>query len=364
MDEKTLKELSKLSLLPEVVIKPALGTPIIEAVRGKIRTEDQYPLEATKTRNIIMLGRSGSGKSTAVAVLKDPCDLPTKQSLFSDTYGAKFQSFAIDDKKTKTKYSINIIDTPGVQEVKPMGENARSDESIIETIKVCLKNEITKIHTLLIFASFDGRISVADKAAFEIYLRLFYDTHVNIAFCITKTEGKDRSWEEQIEKDLRNDEFFTRVVNTENIKMYFMGCVDQLRVNESSGASDLFMRYNDIYIKREKLIDFIFKSKDEGVMLMTLPVVSGTRKRIQDLFVEQDIILQQLETTGDFATGPINIAISTFAKNVNDMCANEGMFTDPELYDLFSKMKGKMREVSRRMTDEEQKKRFLDRIVI
>jgi len=169
-------------------------------------------LEETKTRNIIMLGRSGSGKTTAIGVLKDPCALPRPQSLFSDTVGARYQSFALDHKDMNIKYSVNIIDTPGVQEVKPIGQEARSDGAILDTIKYCLKNEITRVHTLLIFASFGGSISPADKDAFKIYLDMFYDKEVNIAFCITKSEGSDEAWRNGVVEDLKQDPFFSKVL--------------------------------------------------------------------------------------------------------------------------------------------------------
>jgi len=336
----------------------------INGVQRSIRKQDKFPLEETQTRNIIMLGRSGSGKTTAIGVFKDPCSLPRPQSLFSDTVGARFQSFSLDDFDRKVKFSVNIVDTPGVGEVKPMGENARSDEAIIETIKYCLKNEITKIHTLLIFASFGERISPSDKSAFKIYLDMFYDQKVSIAFCITKSEGKSEEWKKTIIDDLSKDEYFSKILKTENIKIFFTGCVDQLRIDEAPTTAALFKRYNEIYNKRRELIKFVFSSNNDGVMLLSLPVVIGTRNAMKDLFKAQGDILTKLENTQDFNTGLINNLVDTFSDNIGYMIENDGMFADQSLYSEFVNMKERMKGILLRMSDKKLATKFSFRVIL
>jgi len=73
-----------------------------------------------------MLGRSGSGKTTAINVIKDTYAKPQRRSLFSDTnISSRIQSFSLDDSKNSIIYTLNIVDTLGVNEVKPMGQDAR-----------------------------------------------------------------------------------------------------------------------------------------------------------------------------------------------------------------------------------------------
>lgn len=342
-------ELEGLSLVEDVKIVSKLDVQQIQAVKDKIRSFDKFPLESTKTRNIIMLGRSGSGKSTAIDILKDICAQPRPQSLFSETVDPRFQSFSLDDVEAKMKYTLNIIDTPGVQEVKPIGEYARSDNAILDTIKYCLKNEITRIHTLFIFASFEQRITILDKEAFKLYLDMFYNDQINIAFCITRSEGQDEEWKSKIVSDLTIDDYFKDLLQKPNVNIFFTGCVSNPRVATASDMRTLFGYYNEIYNMRRDIVKFVFSSNDDGVMLLHLPIVSISKAKMLEIFEIQDDILNQFENADDLNTGSMNLSLSTFCDNVNYMVQNEGLLYDPELFQRFQTMKQKMRVVSPRM---------------
>jgi len=161
-------------------IKPKSKIPEddIKALLYEIRSGNPYSLEETQTRNILIVGRTRSGKSTAVGILKDPCHEPKEMSIFSDTVDPKYQSFALDDKVKNIKYTINVIDTPGLKEVKQIGVDARNDSVILNTINYCLKNEITKINLLLIFISFELGVTNDDLDSFQTFLEKF--EHDNI----------------------------------------------------------------------------------------------------------------------------------------------------------------------------------------
>jgi len=340
-------DLDSLTISDKIELKSKLTVNQINLVKNKIRSLDKYPLESTKTRNIIMLGRSGSGKSTAIDVLKDICSVPRPQSLFSETVDARFQSFSLDDLEAKIKYTLNIIDTPGVQEVKPMGENSRSDDAILDTIKYCLKNEITKIHTLFIFTSFEQRITALDKSAFKIYLDMFYNPSTNIAFCVTRAEGQDIDWKNNIINDLNKDEYFQNILKKDNVKIFFTGCVNNTRVNSASDITTLFGYYNEIYNMRKDIVKFVFSSSDDGVMLLNLPIICSSKKKsMLEIFKHQDEILSQLTNTTELNTGPINNLIDLFISNIDYMIKNEGLLIEQELFDRFQEMKTKMRIIT------------------
>jgi hypothetical protein len=55
---------------------PKIPQHELDQLFAKIRKIDRYPMESTKTRNVLIVGRTRSGKSTAVGVLKDPCYIP------------------------------------------------------------------------------------------------------------------------------------------------------------------------------------------------------------------------------------------------------------------------------------------------
>jgi len=210
----------------EEVVKTVIPLEQILSLKKEIREHNKYSLEETKTRNVLIVGRTRSGKSTAVGVLKDPCYEPKDMSIFSDTVDPKFQSFSLDNTETQTKYTMNIIDTPGLKEVKQMGIEARSDAAIINTINYCLKNEITKINVLLIFISFELGITKDDLDSFKSFLEKFGHEKIKIGICITRSEDKDLKWQQNIENQLKQHEYFHEVLKKPNIRLCFIGCVD------------------------------------------------------------------------------------------------------------------------------------------
>ena len=117
----------------------------INQAKQAVWKDNEYSLIETEQRNVIFLGKTRSGKTTAVGVMKDPCYVPETYSLFSGTVNTKFQSFSIKDCRTGSvkQYTINIIDTPGVFEVKEKDKQheRRDDDEIVGVITDCLRNE-------------------------------------------------------------------------------------------------------------------------------------------------------------------------------------------------------------------------------
>lgn len=163
-----------------------------EAVLKWVREADDYKLEQTITRNVIVVGRTRSGKSTFVEVLKDVAHQPPQMSIFSETRDPAFRSFAIgidqDDGSIPRKFTINVVDTPGLFEVKEIGDEAKTNEAILNTIKECLKNEITKVHCVFIFVSVTSGISAEDVAAIETFMDAFAHTQLTSVVCISRAE--------------------------------------------------------------------------------------------------------------------------------------------------------------------------------
>ena len=221
-----------------------------------------------------MVGRTRSGKSTAVGVLKDPCYEPKPMSIFSDTVDPKFYSFALDDKLKSTKYTVNVIDTPGLKEVTAIGQNARSDEVIINTINYCLKNEITKINNLLIFVSFELGVTADDLDSFKSFLERFSHDDIQIIIVVTRAEDKTDTWKENIQSQLKSHHYFATILTKPNFKVRFLGCVDAAQNGVVSDIKDLQRLYARVYKMREELLQVVFDSEKQ-VKLVDLPIASS-----------------------------------------------------------------------------------------
>ena len=203
----------------------AVPSSQVDQAKQKVREMNEYGLIATATRNVLFVGKTRSGKSTAVGVLKDPCYQPPTFTLFSETTSAKFQSFSIQDKSNSSgprvkEFTLHIIDTPGLFEVKATNGKeddesmeARTNESIIATISKCLENEITKLNCVVMFCSIDNGVSSDDVKAIQIFANLFKVSsapgddgppkRMRLALCVTRADNHTVKWREHIIKDIK-----------------------------------------------------------------------------------------------------------------------------------------------------------------
>jgi GTP-binding protein EngB required for normal cell division len=125
-------------------------------------------------KNVIVIGRSGAGKSTFLATMLDPLDDElhkniSSESLFSHTQHAQsyygvFESFKGD------LYTACFIDTPGLSEVKSKDAEvkARSDKEIIQSVVGYLKGRNID-QVVQIFPLSTERVSLEDTNAFKLF---------------------------------------------------------------------------------------------------------------------------------------------------------------------------------------------------
>jgi len=331
-------------------------------LQNGIRKINQFCLESTETRNVLIVGRTRSGKSTAVGVLKDPCYEPKSMSIFSDTVDPKFQSFALDDRIKSTKFTVNTIDTPGLKEVKEMGKEERSDAVILNTINFCLKSEITKINCLLIFISFELGVTRDDLDSFQTFLEKFEHKDIRIGICITRSESKPDHWREEIKDQLSQHAYFSQVLKRPNVQILFTGCVDVMKAGMLTTIEDLRNLYQKVYAMRRELLQFIFES-DKQAMLIDLPIAAGATQTVSLVFQEQFAILDYLENQQDLGTSDCQLKIADFGAGVEKLSAFDALLVTSELSVQFNAMRTRASKVAKRMNPA-QKRIFAGRLIL
>jgi len=271
--------------------------------------------------------------------LKDPCYCAKLMSIFSDTEDAKFHSFALHDKVNNTKYSVNMIDTPGLHESKAIGEQKRDDEMIMKAINACLKLEITKINTLLIFISFELGVTQDDLECFKVFLDKFGHDNISIVMAITRAEDKAVGWKSSIENELKAHPYFSAILKKGNIKIKFIGCV--VNPIEYSNKRDLQLKYSKVYKMREELLAAIFESESQ-VQLIDLPIANTTKNGILQIFTEQNEILDYLSNINDFEIGEVRLKITKFALNIDKLGELQGYLVSDNMNQHWAKLRDRM----------------------
>jgi len=178
---------------------------------------------------------------------------------------------------------------------------------------------------------------------------MFDHKDVRIAFCITKCEGSTQSDCDAILKDLEKETYFSNVLKKPNVKVFFVGCVNKHMIDNVIDTQALVNHYKDIHWRREQVIKYIFEANDEGVKLLSLPIVGASLMTMANIFIAQNDILSKFESTTDFKTGPTQNLVQVFNDNIEYMMKNEGLFTDQELHQKFVAMKQRMLPLKSKM---------------
>jgi len=117
-------------------------------------------------RNVVFLGKSGVGKTTCLEVLKDPsyCT-PRGYSLVASAVVDKIYTPLVVHNAEGKSFSINIIDTPGLFEVRTTGDRKRSNDDILQSITDCIRGSVTCISCVFIVVPFTSVLNQEDLQA-------------------------------------------------------------------------------------------------------------------------------------------------------------------------------------------------------
>jgi len=236
-------------------------------------------------RNIIFVGKTRSGKSTALDILKTPFTFVKLASIFSDTIDARINHFTVevDVEDGKLNFNISIIDTPGLFEVSSRG-TSRDNDALEEIVLKCMNSEITKINAIFFVFSYSGSINPQDIDALESFLKLFEGAQKHVHLLITKCEGFTKEEKEKIKTELQQYPRMKDLFGVISKSVFFSGAVE-LRTYDS-GFIDAFKTHLTNTIEmRDNLFGEIFNMSD-SFDLHTLKMVDRVRERADKLFVE------------------------------------------------------------------------------
>jgi len=260
------------------------------------------------------------------------------ESIFSDTKHPSFQSFSIHDRKSTStqKYTINIIDTPGLFEVKEKGEEVRNDEVIAGTIAQCLDNEITNIHAIIMFATFEAGIHPEDIKAMKKFLSMFGESGVKIALCITRADGHNKKWRENLVSQLKKHGEFSELIDDEKMDILFMGCVNRSSSKEYT-ADDLSNTYKTVYNMREVLLRLIFGAT-KRIQLADMKVTKDKADKIKNILLSLIESFRFFTQTKDFGLQNVKEKIIEHKQNLRSINENKAYLNLPDMFQLVHEM--------------------------
>lgn len=247
-------------------------------------------LKHATNRNIIFIGKSRSGKSTAVEILKNPFRFVRPTSIFAGTKKPSVSPFTVEvpisifstdpaaDENTQSKtnfpkdidrtlvtskglasFNINIIDTPGLFEVVRSDAKARDIETLETMILQCMKAEITKIHCIFFVIAYNGTVNRHDLEALDNFLTLFSGAREFLHILVTKCEGLNDDEKELIKEEICDVPQFKALIEgcSSKPKFFFTGACS--RANYDGGYEDVVSyEMKEVLAMRKALFHQIF----------------------------------------------------------------------------------------------------------
>jgi len=183
-------------------------------------------------------------------------------------------------------------------------------------------------------------------------LEKFGHEKVKIGICITRSEDKDLKWQQNIENQLKQHEYFHEVLKKPNIRLCFIGCVDPQKTTILSLVDDLKKLYIKVYNLRKKVLEIVFAA-DEQVSLLDLPIAKSAMTSLTDTLEIQGGILKFLENNADFTTAQAQQKISDFALNIEGLMRSEGLLVDPTLFGAFATMRQRVKDLKSKMEEKD-----------
>ena len=248
---------------------------IIDEIKGDYKTNGRYAMKKVKHKNILIIGRSRTGKSTIKSLLVNPTKVPKDLTLKADTKQAQFCSFHLQ----RDNVVLNIIDTPGLFERNTNEVDIRDNDAILSTIGTCINMEITKFHVVCFAVSLSNGINNEDIKSLELLIGYLGNKISKIScLIITHCESKSEEQRKKLKDELLQDAYFKKISAFFKLGIMFSGAINPDDIN--AGHDSAYNQYFTISDYRTQLIELFLSIKEP---LPITEIATGAEKFAKDI---------------------------------------------------------------------------------
>ena len=106
----------------------------MRGLREKDANSNPFQFWRCEDRNVVLIGRTRTGKSTIAQVVNDILHVAGPQELYSETKHIQYHSIATDT-KDRLWYHFNFIDVPGFFDISTTNREKLSNEKIVSYLQ-------------------------------------------------------------------------------------------------------------------------------------------------------------------------------------------------------------------------------------
>ena len=256
---------------------------IMNEIKGDYEKNGKYQVSEAEHKNIILIGRTRTGKSTIKSLLVDPTVVPGDLTLKAGTRNPIFQAFHVRD----NKIVLNVIDTPGLFEHSNSEIDIRDNQVILDTIQMCANREITKFHVVCFCISITTGINKEDLESLQLLVKFLGEgISKNSCLIITRCESKDEVQRKTMEQELLEDVYFKNIAPFFQLGIRFSGSLNPDDYNKAT--DNLYDQFFTISDYRMELIK-LFTSGIEPFFLDEM-IISGVRRSRDEISMKNEQI--------------------------------------------------------------------------
>lgn len=263
------------------------------------------------TRNVVLIGRSRSGKSTFKKMLVNPTLVTADMTIFSDTKQASVQSFLMyapdsfdgdssavsRNGETNDNHSIpvvlNVMDTPGLSEKSESGAG-RSDQELLDIIGKALNKEMNQYHAIFLCTSLESGSNKDDLEAFMKFRGMLGDNvRDHMCLVITRCESKTSEQQNELLNQMKQLKEYNNMLDYFKGGIFFSGALDFDAFNLAN-STEIERQFQAVINMRRKLFEFIVK-KEVPINVMNLNMSD-----VQRILKEQKQLAQKITQLEQF----------------------------------------------------------------
>lgn len=258
------------------------------------------------TRNIVLIGRSRSGKSTFKKTLVNPTLVTADMTIFSDTKEAGVESFLIyaptsfqtDPSavgragETSSNHFIpvvlNVMDTPGLSEKSENG-SGRKDEELLDVIGKAMNKEMNQYHAIFFCASLESGSNKDDLEAFVKFRDLLGEkVRDHLCLVITRCESKTQEQQNTLVNQMQQLNEYKTMLDYFKGGIFFSGALAFDTFNLAN-SSEVERQFQTVVNMRRRLFEFILEKRT------SINVMNLNMSDVKRMLEEQKQLTQRMK---------------------------------------------------------------------
>jgi len=194
--------------------------------RSLLATTGAWESEVASILNVILLGKTGVGKSTFLNMLQNPKQV-TERKVYSQTRQPELHTIVVRNTQHDKVWALRVIDTPGIFESREKASDVRSNTELLKLVYHCVDFHLTQINIVAITIRGDTGFNEQEVIVSNHLIDFLGPAFSQCAMLIvSNTESMPQNKREKYIQDLKIGDKTKRISDYCKLGVIFTGSID------------------------------------------------------------------------------------------------------------------------------------------